>query len=249
MVEERTLAVPETTIFIAQLPVETQHIIREDLRQHAREHGYQLEWDREAGDYVGMTRRFCDMEDIYNGTNLHFCEPGEDVEIYERSMQRKIVLKIPEEDVKSLCRKAGRVGLSVSDLLENFVADLVGSDTRSNGSDERMYADSWFDRCWFSIEPDQTFLSYLMDWYSVSDTVSTWDTLKELRQLDEPDEYDKEEIEYLTEEINELFKAYQETCRYATDKAVEEGMEKVLKWNEEREALLESCVMEKSKER
>lgn len=62
MVKERKLAVPDSTIFIAQLPAGTRHIIREDLEQHARENGYRLEWDWEAKDYVGMTRRFCDVD-------------------------------------------------------------------------------------------------------------------------------------------------------------------------------------------
>ena len=37
MVKERILAVPYTTVFIAQLPKETQDIIREDMKLHARE--------------------------------------------------------------------------------------------------------------------------------------------------------------------------------------------------------------------
>ena len=77
MVKERILAVPYTTVFIAQLPKETQDIIREDMKLHARENGYRLEWDAEARDYIGMTRRFCDIEEIYAHTKVDFCEPGE----------------------------------------------------------------------------------------------------------------------------------------------------------------------------
>ena len=78
MVKERKLAVPYTTILIAQLPEETQRIIRADLMEYAREHNERLEWDLEAQDYAGMTRRFCDIEEIYRDTALIFCEPGED---------------------------------------------------------------------------------------------------------------------------------------------------------------------------
>ena len=105
MVKERILAVPYTTVFIAQLPKETQDIIREDMKLHARENGYRLEWDAEARDYIGMTRRFCDIEEIYAHTKVDFCEPGEDIEPYERSQQRNIVLKLPEDDIKDLCVK------------------------------------------------------------------------------------------------------------------------------------------------
>ena len=45
MVKERVLAVPDTSIFIAELPEATRNIIRKDLEEHAREHHYRLEWD------------------------------------------------------------------------------------------------------------------------------------------------------------------------------------------------------------
>ena len=50
MVKERVLAVPDTSIFIAELPEATRNIIRKDLEEHAREHHYRLEWDRESKD-------------------------------------------------------------------------------------------------------------------------------------------------------------------------------------------------------
>lgn len=68
MVKERVLAVPDTSIFIAELPEATRNIIRKDLEEHAREHHYRLEWDLKNKDYVAMSRRFCDMEDIYMDT-------------------------------------------------------------------------------------------------------------------------------------------------------------------------------------
>ncbi len=36
MVKERVLAVPDTSIFIAELPEATRNIIRKDLEEHAR---------------------------------------------------------------------------------------------------------------------------------------------------------------------------------------------------------------------
>lgn len=71
--------------FIAELPEATRNIIRKDLEEHAREHHYRLEWDRESKDYVAMSRRFCDMENIYTDTYLHFCETGEDIDPYEKA--------------------------------------------------------------------------------------------------------------------------------------------------------------------
>ncbi len=52
-------------------------------------------------------------------------------------------------------------GITVYQLLENFIGDLI-SGTYSNGSDERMLANKWFDRCWFSVEPRNTLLRHLL---------------------------------------------------------------------------------------
>ena len=112
MVKERVLAVPDTSIFIAELPEATRNIIRKDLEEHAREHHYRLEWDLKNKDYVAMSRRFCDMEDIYMDTHLHFCEAGEDIEPYEKSLQRTISIRLYQDEVEELCRKSGKVGLS-----------------------------------------------------------------------------------------------------------------------------------------
>ena len=137
MVKERKLAVPYSTIFIAQLPAGTRRIIREDLRQHARENGYRLEWDWEANDYAGMAGRFCDIEEIYKDTKLVFCERGEDVEEYESSKRRNITFILPDDDIDALCKKAGKAQITVAQLIENFISDLIeGSQT--NGSDERI---------------------------------------------------------------------------------------------------------------
>lgn len=157
MVKERVLAVPDTSIFIAELPEATRNIIRKDLEEHAREHHYRLEWDLENKDYMAMGQRFYDIEGIYMGTYLHFCKEGEDVEAYERSLKRNISIKLYQDEVEKLCMKSGVVGLSISELFENFVADLICG-THTNGSDERMYIEQWFERCYFSIMPEGTCL-------------------------------------------------------------------------------------------
>ena len=108
---------PDTSFFIAELPEATRNIIRKDLEEHAREHHYRLEWDRESKDYVAMSRRFCDMENIYTDTYLHFCETGEDIEPYEKSLKRTISIRLYQDEVEELCRKSGKVGLSIGSLV------------------------------------------------------------------------------------------------------------------------------------
>ena len=58
MVKRRVLAIPYSTIFICQLPEETQKIIRADLEECAREQEEELLMDEESGDYMGLSRRF-----------------------------------------------------------------------------------------------------------------------------------------------------------------------------------------------
>jgi hypothetical protein len=62
----------------------------------------------------------------------------------ETIRERKITVKLSDADCDRLARKCGEHGLTIGELIENFVGDLVGG-TYSNGSDERDYADQWFE--------------------------------------------------------------------------------------------------------
>lgn len=75
---------------------------------------------------------------------------------------RTFKLELSEADVEKLFYKAGAVGLTPEQLLENFIADLICGE-RTNGSDERMYAEAWFDRCGFAYMKERTLLNYLID--------------------------------------------------------------------------------------
>ena len=179
------------------------------------------------------------------GTYLHFCKEGEDVEAYERSLKRNISIKLYQDEVEKLCMKSGVVGLSISELFENFVADLICG-THTNGSDERMYIEQWFERCYFSIMPEKTFLSYLLEMQEVDSVLECWEILQELKGMDEPDSYDKEELEIQQNTLEEYFQEYRTYTREPAEDQLEAAMEKVLEWNKEREHLLEGTVPEKS---
>ena len=64
----------------------------------------------------------------------------------DKKSRQIVTLSLSEEDADALFEKANSQGLLVGELLESFIADLIWSD-KSNGSDERMYADMWFDQC------------------------------------------------------------------------------------------------------
>ena len=75
--------------------------------------------------------------------------------------ERTITVKLSDADCDRLAKKCGEHGLTIGELIENFVGDLV-SGTYSNGSDERDYADQWFERCWFGMFPEKTLLNHLL---------------------------------------------------------------------------------------
>lgn len=93
----------------------------------------------------------------------------------ETIKERTIKLKLSDADCWRLSKKAASVGLTVSELLENFIGDLVAG-TYSNGSDERMYANTWFDRCGFAMFPEVTFVGFLIDECILSDALEIWES-------------------------------------------------------------------------
>lgn len=253
MEKRRALAVPYTTIFISELSEATRSIIRKDMEQYAREQGYQLKRDDVTKDYVEMSGRFCDIADIYRKTELCFCEEGEDLELYEKSLQRNILVKIHSDEVDELYVKVGKIGISVQELFENFIADLIDG-IYSNGSDERMYINEWFERCSFGGVSYNTFLSYLLDMRDIeeiNEIIEGWRRIHELKILEKPDIYDIRELENLQEYIEEHFRNYQEYIEGYLGKTINldlaAEMEKVLVWDNERNNLLGGNAVEKTR--
>lgn len=80
----------------------------------------------------------------------------------ETIREKKITVKLSDTDCDRLARKCGEHGLTVGELIENFIGDLIDG-TYSNGSDERDYAERWFERCWFGMFPEPTLLNHLLN--------------------------------------------------------------------------------------
>lgn len=138
---------------------------------------------------------------------------------------RNFKLQLSDSDVKELFAKSGKVGLTPDELLSNFVYDLICG-TYTNGSDERMYAEQWFDRCAFSYSRNSSFLSFLLcneilDYYlELRKDISDYQneiSVMEISEFDSREEYDeeikyfKERIESANEEMQEMFDDY---CSY-----------------------------------
>lgn len=150
---------------------------------------------------------------------------------------RNIILNLSDADVKRICEQAGRAGFTVSQLLENFIGDLVGG-TYSNGSDEGMYADQWFERCWFSWMNGNTFLKYLIDYDDVEDTVDDWNEIKYYKELEFMDDDDKQTLEELEERINDKFKEFEGQQKVEDERVtLADEMERVINWWNEYEQI------------
>lgn len=156
--------------------------------------------------------------------------------------ERNIVVSLSDADCERISRLCGAHGLTVGQLIENFIGDLVDG-TYTNGSDERMYAEKWFDRCWFGMFPDMTLLRYLL-LYSCDYDVDGF--LKLLEELDNVTDYWKQcqdDHEDLTEEDIELARIdYETTSRHYEELKIEfleenpnadweEEVKKVLEWH------------------
>lgn len=156
---------------------------------------------------------------------------------------RIIRLELSDADVERIWKKAGSVNLTVSQLLESFIGDLVDG-TYTNGSDERMYANQWFDRCGFGMFPDKTFLGYLIEYGCLEDVLEKWEDIKtakeELKYAEEhPMKFEaddiegwKEDLEYWQTSLDETFEEYKENARDEEVSTLEEEMKKVIEWHE-----------------
>lgn len=76
--------------------------------------------------------------------------------------ERTIHLNLSDADCKRISTYAAKANITVSQLLESFIGDLVNG-TYTNGSDERDYAQEWFERCGYGMNSEKTFLRYILE--------------------------------------------------------------------------------------
>lgn len=164
----------------------------------------------------------------------------------ETIRERTITVKLSDADCDRLARKCGECGLTVGELLENFIGDLVGG-TYSNGSDERDYAERWLERCWFGMFPEPTLLNHLLSWglepedyLEYLDNIET--AVKEKEYLAaHPEEADEGEIQSLDDDIaywQEEAESMRADWKPDKEPDMAEELERIKKWVEEKEGLL-----------
>lgn len=99
-----------------------------------------------------------------------------------------------EEVARKISILAGTHSLTIGQLVENFIQDLIGG-KYSNGSDEHDLAYQWFNRCWFGMFPEDSLLRHIINCGEHVDDFLT--------SLDEQEYYDSHPDEYL-EDTKEL---------------------------------------------
>ncbi len=112
--------------------------------------------------------------------------------------RRSITLELTNEECEDLSIKAGSVGLTVGELLQNFISDLTNGD-RSNGSDEMKYANSWFQRCMFGFGK-YPFLRFLLETYGGDEPEYYLKTLDDMEFVQKEIEDEKEKIAHPKED-------------------------------------------------
>ena len=168
--------------------------------------------------------------------------------------KRSVVLELSDKDCEGILSICGSHGITLSELLENFIHDLTGG-SRSNRSDERELADQYISRCWFTILAEDTMLKFLLLFYGpgvAADFVDIYDSIEQAKKdleayEKDPQKFDEEEIQFSKEDLenwqeqyNSFISEYREI--FHLDINAEKEIAIMHKWYEERESLLYNIV-------
>ena len=130
-----------------------------------------------------------------------------DIRKTEELKLRSVPVRMSDSDLKYLAEKCGRSGISVQELFEVFVGDLINGSFYS-GSDESMYADQWYERHGFSWMNEDSLLSHILSYGSadsVEDFLTAWD--ERAYYKDHPEEIDPED-QWWEDELTDLLEGY-----------------------------------------
>lgn len=174
--------------------------------------------DNQVNKFTSLSKKVCDI--LINLKDGEFeCLEGE----------RNILINLTNEDCELLAIKAGSVGLTVGMLLRNFISDLVDGH-HSNGSDERMLANEWFNRCWFSSSySDETLLQYLLTHHGIEDLEYFIELEEEINAL-KANDYDEEDLKDL---LNDYHSYVDDFCEKYSNVDIENEIFLCQKWLKE----------------
>lgn len=159
---------------------------------------------------------------------------------------RTFTLQLSDADTQRIYEKAYRDGITPAAVLEGFIGDLC-SGTYTHGSDERMYANMYYDRCCYDIGIDISFLSWAIQEYYLEEIKDLLEQREyaagDIAYLEEhPDEADPEEIPQLKAVLqdaeNDLQAAYTAYKENGGQQAYKEGIEAIQAYLEELENMI-----------
>lgn len=164
--------------------------------------------------------------------------------------ERTLTIKLSDADVMRVCKKAGAHNITVAQMVESYLQDLVHG-TYTNGSDEREYANAYFERCGYSWMTDNTFTRYLIEWGFINDYMDNIEAENDLKadiaiyeDIEEPTADDLQELEALKEDLEEVqgyildyYREYSAESKESETEPLEEAQSGVLKWYEEYKTL------------
>lgn len=155
--------------------------------------------------------------------------------------ERTFKLKLSDADVDRLARKAAEAGMTMEQLLVSFVGDLVDG-TYSNGSDERMMAQDWYDRCGFAYYPSNDLArlakydyldSAVDECKAYRESLATLELLKGDLADPDCDDTTEEDVRDAEEDVAYCKDQVASTMKYANcEGPLEDLVEAVLKWDE-----------------
>jgi uncharacterized protein YifE (UPF0438 family) len=152
----------------------------------------------------------------------------------EHKNKYKVELNLYEEDLKDVCKKAGICGMTISELLESFIGDLIDGKCR-NGSDEYFMANAWFDRCGFPYGVEHTFLRYLLEEDLLDEFLSNLDDI----------ESEEQDIKASKENLEKGYMVNHEgviyTWKDVTDYDGNAAYSSLEEWEESEREMIEAC--------
>ena len=116
----------------------------------------------------------------------------------ERSKLKEgtITIKLSDENCEKLFRKCGECGLTVRELIEQFINDLV----EDSWSDEALYLNRWFERCYLGKFIEPTLLNHLL--YRMYEPTRYLELLDNLKEAEEDKVYlKKHHLKGVDEEV------------------------------------------------
>lgn len=150
--------------------------------------------------------------------------------------KRLFSLELTDEETAAFIEMCYRDGTSPLEVLGNFICDLTLTD-RSNGSDERELARSYYDRCgygYFFQGDYRSFAQWLLSVYGESSLTNIIDSLDTIESLQEEIEACRDEESPDITVIDDLEKEIK-----AEEKAIGEYYQEYVKVTEKPEPLKE----------